>query len=58
MEEFVVPLHVGIIMDGNRRWAKEQNKKTLEGHYAGANRIIELSKYIINIKKIKLYKTK
>lgn len=53
MKELIVPTHVGIIMDGNRRWAKERNKKTLEGHLAGANRIIELSKYIINIKKIK-----
>lgn len=53
MKELIVPTHVGIIMDGNRRWAKERDKKTIEGHLAGANRIIELSKYIINIKKIK-----
>lgn len=53
MNELIVPAHVGIIMDGNRRWAKAQGKKTLEGHLAGANRIIELAKYIINIKKVK-----
>lgn len=53
MKELIVPTHVGIIMDGNRRWAKERDKKTIEGHLAGANRIIELAKYIINKKKIK-----
>ncbi|MDD4706266.1 MAG: polyprenyl diphosphate synthase [Bacilli bacterium] len=53
MKELIVPTHVGIIMDGNRRWAKEQGKKPIEGHLAGANRIIELAKYIINIKKVK-----
>lgn len=46
MNEIRIPKHVGIIMDGNRRWAKEHGKKTIEGHLAGANRIIDLSKYI------------
>lgn len=31
-----VPRHLGIILDGNRRWAKEQGMKTLEGHQRGA----------------------
>jgi len=31
-----VPQHVGIIPDGNRRWAKMQSKTTAEGHQAGA----------------------
>ena len=30
-----VPAHVGIIMDGNRRWSKERNLPTLEGHRRG-----------------------
>jgi len=30
-----IPTHVGIIMDGNRRWAKERNLPTLEGHLKG-----------------------
>ncbi|HSX24164.1 MAG TPA: polyprenyl diphosphate synthase [Candidatus Saccharimonadales bacterium] len=29
------PRHVGIIMDGNRRWAKEHDVSILEGHRAG-----------------------
>jgi len=36
----VIPHHVAIIMDGNRRWAKKhsltQIKNVIEGHYAGA----------------------
>ena len=31
----IIPSHVGIIMDGNRRWAKERNLPTLEGHFKG-----------------------
>jgi len=31
----IVPNHVAIIMDGNRRWAKERNLPTLEGHLRG-----------------------
>ena len=30
-----VPVHVGIILDGNRRWAKAQGLPTLEGHRQG-----------------------
>jgi undecaprenyl diphosphate synthase len=30
-----VPAHVGIIMDGNRRWARERNLPTYEGHLKG-----------------------
>lgn len=29
------PKHIGIILDGNRRWAKERGKSSLEGHRAG-----------------------
>ncbi len=40
------PYHVGIIMDGNGRWAKERGKNRLEGHKAGTEnlrRILEAS---------------
>jgi undecaprenyl diphosphate synthase len=30
------PRHVAIIMDGNRRWARERNLRSVEGHRAGA----------------------
>lgn len=32
-----LPKHVAIIMDGNGRWAKMQNKPRIEGHREGAN---------------------
>ncbi|MCS7254132.1 MAG: isoprenyl transferase [Armatimonadota bacterium] len=31
-----LPRHIAIIMDGNRRWAKERNIAILNGHRAGA----------------------
>ncbi len=31
-----IPDHVGIILDGNRRWAKARGLTTLEGHRKGA----------------------
>lgn len=30
-----VPKHIGIIMDGNRRWAKEKGLPVIKGHYHG-----------------------
>ncbi|MCX6799676.1 MAG: polyprenyl diphosphate synthase [Candidatus Falkowbacteria bacterium] len=30
-----IPEHIGIIMDGNRRWAKERNLPSIEGHLKG-----------------------
>ena len=57
MNNIIVPNHIGIIMDGNRRWAKEEKKKTIEGHLAGANRIISLAKYIFDkgVKYLSIY---
>ncbi len=40
----MIPKHVAIILDGNRRWAKEKRLPTLEGHRRGFNRVIELGK--------------
>lgn len=39
------PRSVGIIMDGNRRWAKARNRPTLEGHKAGAEKIFEVARW-------------
>lgn len=38
-EEFTAPTHVGIVLDGNRRWAKERGLPSNEGHSAGAQAI-------------------
>lgn len=32
-----IPRHVGFILDGNRRWAKQHGLPTYEGHLAGYN---------------------
>ena len=42
------PNHVAIILDGNRRWAKERNLPSLKGHQKGFENIRDLAPYIIN----------
>lgn len=37
-----IPRHIGFIVDGNRRWAKQHGLPTYEGHLAGYNSIIEV----------------
>jgi short-chain Z-isoprenyl diphosphate synthase len=36
-----LPRHVGVILDGNRRWARASGTDTSNGHRAGADKIIE-----------------
>ena len=43
------PKHIGIILDGNRRWAKSQGLATTEGHKVGAERVKEIVKYSYDI---------
>jgi len=35
-----VPRHVGVMLDGNRRWAREKGAGTAAGHQAGADNIV------------------
>ncbi|RAJ71615.1 short-chain Z-isoprenyl diphosphate synthase [Streptomyces sp. Amel2xB2] len=37
-----VPKHIGVILDGNRRWARASGGTTEQGHQAGADKIREL----------------
>jgi short-chain Z-isoprenyl diphosphate synthase len=37
-----VPRHVGVILDGNRRWAKSVGATSKQGHQAGADKIEDL----------------
>ena len=39
-----IPQHIAIIMDGNRRWAKEKGKEASEGHRAGADNLEKIAK--------------
>lgn len=40
-----LPLHVGLIMDGNGRWAKKRLMPRSFGHNAGMNRVIALAEH-------------
>ncbi len=42
-ESLVIPRHLGYIIDGNRRWAKQHGLPTYEGHLAGYNALKEVA---------------
>ena len=44
-----MPKHIAFIMDGNRRWAKNNNKDKLEGHRAGAKTIRHVLESVLDI---------
>lgn len=37
-----IPKHIGIIMDGNRRWAKERGLSSSDGHAAGVENLTNI----------------
>lgn len=41
-----LPKHIGIIMDGNGRWAKARGLKRSQGHIAGADNLKKLLRHI------------
>src|SRR5690606_40859627 len=45
MEGMQRPRHVGVILDGNRRWAKEAGLDASYGHRAGARKIADLLRW-------------
>ncbi|MGM9834206.1 MAG: polyprenyl diphosphate synthase [Bacilli bacterium] len=46
--ELLIPNHVAIILDGNRRWAKQNGLSRLEGHKKGFENIRKMTTYIFN----------
>ena len=57
MSEKKIPNHVGIIMDGNGRWAQARGKKRSYGHHAGSanvDRIVSHA-FACGIKTLTLY---
>ena len=44
-----IPVHVGLIMDGNGRWAKAQNLPRSKGHKAGVERMQKLAEHAKNL---------
>lgn len=48
-ENLKIPAHIGIIMDGNGRWAKKRKMVRSFGHKAGAKVFRKIAKYCSNI---------
>jgi len=49
-----IPQHIAVVIDGNRRWAKEKGLPTLEGHRKGYNKVKEIGDYVFG-KGIKVF---
>ena len=45
MDENKIPLHIGLIMDGNGRWAKKRLMPRSYGHNAGMNAMIKIAEH-------------
>lgn len=41
----ILPRHVGIILDGNRRWARQRGLPTLQGHLRGYKQAIKIGEH-------------
>lgn len=53
----MIPSHIAIIMDGNRRWARKHNLSDIKGHEAGADaleKVVEAAKDM-GIKTVTVY---
>jgi len=57
VRERPLPRHVGIIMDGNGRWAEERGLPRLEGHREGSNSVREVTRAArrIGVEELTLY---
>lgn len=44
-----LPSHIGVIMDGNRRWARSQDMLEWQGHWSGADKVDELLNWCLDI---------
>jgi undecaprenyl diphosphate synthase len=47
MAEDSKPRHIGMILDGNRRWAKQRGLPPMEGHLAGYKNLKDLAIYAL-----------
>lgn len=43
-----LPVHIGFILDGNRRWAKENNLTVLKGHRKGFETLKKISRAVFD----------
>lgn len=44
-----IPQHIGIILDGNRRWARERNLPTFQGHKKGFDNLKKIATHAFEI---------
>lgn len=42
-----IPKHLGIILDGNRRWAREKGLSTFEGHRRGLRKVKDVTEWCL-----------
>ena len=47
-DEKSLPNHIGFIVDGNRRWARERNLPTLEGHRRGFKKVEKVAELMVD----------
>ncbi|MBP7075250.1 MAG: di-trans,poly-cis-decaprenylcistransferase [Rhabdochlamydiaceae bacterium] len=52
-----IPKHIAIIMDGNRRWAKDQGLPAMVGHWHGAEALSKIVEYaaLLGVKVLTVY---
>ncbi len=57
MESIKIPSHVGIIMDGNGRWAEARGKNRSYGHKKGSDNVERITEHAFNrgVKTLTLY---
>ncbi len=44
-----IPQHIGIILDGNRRWARKRNLPTFQGHKKGFDNLKNIATYAFDV---------
>jgi len=44
-----IPQHIGIIMDGNRRWAAKRGLTVNQGHEAGAKNLVKIVEHCLDL---------
>lgn len=44
-----IPKHIGIIMDGNRRWASKKGLTAVQGHEAGVKALVEIVEHCLDL---------
>ncbi len=57
LDAYLMPQHIAIIMDGNRRWARKRNLSDTQGHQAGAKNLVEIVNHCekLGIKHLTVY---